>query len=71
MNHKLILTRGIALIMVMLVVTGCATPQAAPCPTSYHHNPAQPAHHNPAQPLQRRHCQRQMLGDGDTREAFR
>lgn len=34
MNHKLILTRGIALIMVMLVVTGCATPQAAPCPTA-------------------------------------
>ncbi|MFZ0534649.1 MAG: hypothetical protein WAM09_15850 [Anaerolineales bacterium] len=34
MNHKLILTRGIALILVMLVVTGCATPQAKPCPTS-------------------------------------
>jgi len=34
MNHKLILTRGIALIVVMLVVTGCATPQADPSPTS-------------------------------------
>ncbi len=34
MNHKLILTRGIALIMVMLVVTGCATPQTDSSPTS-------------------------------------
>jgi hypothetical protein len=34
MNHKLILTSVIALFMVMLVVTGCATPKATPCPTS-------------------------------------
>jgi len=34
MNHNLIMTRGIALIMVMLVVTGCATPQADSCPTA-------------------------------------
>ena len=34
MNHKMILTRGIAVIVVMLVVTGCATPQVDPCPTT-------------------------------------
>jgi hypothetical protein len=34
MNHKLILTRIIVLIVVMLVVTGCATSTATPCPTS-------------------------------------
>jgi len=34
MNHNLIMTRGLAHIMVMLVVTGCATPQADTCPTA-------------------------------------
>ena len=33
MNHKQILTRGIALILVMLVVAACTAPSAAPCPT--------------------------------------
>ncbi len=34
MNHKLIMTRAIAFIVVMLVVTGCATPQVEPSPTN-------------------------------------
>jgi hypothetical protein len=34
MNHKLILIRLIALIVVMVLVTGCATPTATPCPTN-------------------------------------
>ena len=34
MNHKQILTRGIALILVMLVIAGCAAPTATPCPTT-------------------------------------
>jgi hypothetical protein len=34
MNHKLILTRVIALIVVMLVVAGCTAPKAEACPTT-------------------------------------
>jgi hypothetical protein len=34
MNHKQILTRGIALILVILFVAGCAASTATPCPTT-------------------------------------
>ena len=34
MNHNKFVIRGIALILVMLVVAGCAAPTATPCPTT-------------------------------------
>ncbi len=34
MNHKKSASLAIAFVMAMLVVSGCAPPQAAPCPTS-------------------------------------
>ena len=34
MNHNKFLIRGFALILVTLVVTGCASPTATPCPTA-------------------------------------